>query len=170
MNNRTLIKCPALFLRNLADVQWAQVGCHQSLATHIFCVIEDNNETSIQFCPDANLYLRECILLNATCYIFSWLTKGQPLPKRNTRNIDILNFQFFFDAVAITFSPILTNNFSHIIKYKRYDYLYDYKQYPVQTSEAEGFYIHKEDGRIEYTYGLNMFDCGQSTFISYVFV
>ena len=165
----TLFKCPALFLRNLADVQWIQVECNQSVATHVFCLIEQVNETSIQFHPDAMFYHRECILLNTICYVFNWLRKGEPLPKRNTI-IDILQFQFIFDAVAVTFPPILTNNFRQIIKYKRYSYLYDYKHYPVQNGEAEGLYIYKENGRITFIYGLNLFDCGSSSFISHAFV
>ena len=121
--------CTAMLLTNLTDPEWITVGCNESITNHLMCFWKEAKKKKINQ-STKNIYNEMCVLHNDTCYLFEWRkTYNTKLSKNIGSNIsNITLFQHVFNAVSVTFLPIVVDNSRYMMTFRRYGHVFHMKK------------------------------------------
>ena len=159
--------CVAMTQINLAEPEWIQIPCDKPLATHVFCHMKDDKPPVVE--QSLTLYNRLCIFINGKCHIFSWydVSGSAPNIKCGKNSLIPKDYQFLFDAVSVTFPPILLDDFETVLTYTRYLNIYNYVRHNITINDGGVFYACNIALRhYKNNIGGNLFQCEGGYFIS----
>ena len=151
-----------MLLNNLVDPEWISIECDEPVTSYIMCHFP--RKIKPQFNSTAgkmDMYNSACVHRNGTCFIFYW---GN-IDSSDTRKISIMPinhiniFQYLFDAISVSFPPIMLNDMRYTMTYKRYSNVYIYKKIKLVSTLTEALlvYTHK---LFDFIKGGNVFNCG----------
>ena len=163
-----------MILDNLVEPQWILVDCDKPFLGDVLCSVKDDSSYLVEksilnlFCP------KYSVLINKTCYTFSWINTKMTLGRTCTtgkkiKDIDLKRFKVLFDAISVVFPRILSPDFNFVLSYQRYSNIYKYEKQVVKNNSAEGIYISSEHLML-ISKGDNTFKCENGTFISQQYV
>ena len=178
--------CTMMLLRNLAEPEWISVPCRQKLLLTVVCRVDQKsrrNETTettqqsgTRSCPKQN------VLKGGTCYFFlkfSQMTSDLEeecslYHMTNLKGFAFGKFRFLFDAVSVTFPPILyataQNSLLSEFTYEKYESTY-IQSHTVNTSRTDGIHICESKETDVHVQGrTDVFGCASGGFVSYFFV
>ncbi len=160
--------CVALFMNNLADVEWINVQCDKPLSSTVLCKHSEVEVASVPVQEIASRHInnRHCIVYNQSCLMMSWFDK---IPKQHlpfhTDLTRVTQLQFLFNAVREMFPPILSPQEGTIWTFKRYSGIFHHNK---GLSRAGGLLLY-EVNPICFQQGVNVLRCSHNSFISVKF-
>ena len=163
-------KCAMMLLTNLAEPEWVSVNCAQRIIGDIMCIIPHNNNstTNISVKRDLVVFKHQCVPISGKCYFFSWgfLNDISVIRKRKLEiSKSVLgDMEHLIRVTNTEFPPF--HSFSNLITYCKIS-----RKWVSQniTEPQKGLHIVIHSGS-EYRQHGNVFDCGQSIFIAYVYI
>ena len=156
--------CTAMLLSDLGNPEWITVGCNEPVTSDIMCYFETKfNYTEPDNESKTRIYNKLCVLKNNFCYKFIW--NQHKIPMKTGITSDIQFFQYLFDAVSVTFPPIVSSDLRYIITYKKYNNIYVYHKNKIREPTVEGLFVYKQNSII-YVRGRNVFKCKNKAIIS----
>ena len=157
--------CVAMTQINLAEPEWMQIPCDKPLASHVFCNRKDYKPHVVN--QSLKIYSRSCIFINDKCHIFSWYEfSGSVLNVECGNNsLNTKDYQFLFDAVSVTFPPILLDDFQTVLTHTRYLNIYSFVKHDI-TEYNNGALYACNTALQNYSVGGNIFQCKGGSYIS----
>ena len=154
-----------MLLTNLADPEWITVGCNELITNHVICFWKEAKKKKNR--STKNPYSEMCVLHNDTCYLFKWRkTYNTKLSKNIGSNIsNITLFQHVFNAVSVTFPPIVVDNSRYMMIFRRYEHVFHYEKIRVNKYFNECLIIPTQI-LYKMKIGGNLFECRNNVIIS----
>ena len=162
--------CTLMFLSNLADIEWIQIGCNDSILPHVTCNTK-NVSIEVPYFPPRETCQVPFLLVDRTCISFVWLTAKTEEKRRifsQKKSVNINTFGFLFKAVRPTFPPVVleaqSRDFAESWTISKHLNTIDYKMELVLLSDTVGFFV-TESSSEQHTLR-NMFRCQKQSFAS----
>ena len=182
-----LKNCTLMFLDNLIEPYWIQVGCKDKMLLTIFCI-----QTNINFSDKNNIISngnkrQSCdfysIKKDKICYLFLWFNHSHVdsmIKNCNDNNglmvhmVDSKAFRYIVEAIATTFPPLLSlinlkSNYILYLKYQKVNGSYKEFKSIVNASQVQGFHICQK-WQQNTNAGDNLFQCKNGGYISYMYL
>ena len=151
--------CSAILLRNLAELEWISVRCDGAFVKDILCIVKTENQLQkdIQIESSLEIYDKNCIVVNTTCYKIVWNPDDR-------QTYDIKGFQFIFDAISGNYPSIFSPTFKYILKYNNSYYVYNFAS---QMIESFDILLDKPKN---FTKQGNLIQCSSGSYISIIYL
>ena len=174
-NERHQTKCGLLFLHNLALAAWTTVNCSDPIIGDIFCYIEPVSLVSwslrhslLSVAASGAVHQKTCVKKHNTCFKFETIISHAE--KAHLARLAISNihqFQFLFDAVEVTFPPMVIKNVDgskSTHHHSRYSNIYVYRDVTRYMEMRNTLFILLY--RLKNISGMNVFKCAEGAYIS----
>ena len=155
-------KCAAMLLNNLAHPEWITIDCDEPVTSDIMCHFQRKIKPQFNMTAKRmDIYNSICIYRNGTCFIFLWgHIDNNDNKKISTMSLNHINsFQYLFDAISVSFPPIMLSGRRYTMKYKRYSNVYVYNKIKMVNSSTKALQVYTQT-HIGFIKGGNVFNCG----------
>ncbi len=109
--------CTLMFLSNLAEVEWIQVDCQQTLLHHLVCDTQNQPSVPNNIVTKTKTCKSQCILNDGKCYDFTWCSGKSGAKIRRIPQGKSFRIHFLLKAIRPDFPPIYLNSASGIEKW-----------------------------------------------------
>ena len=165
-------RCTLMLLNNLAEPEWVSVDCNSKLISDVFCVKDTRNWYAPSYQIQSSMCSKSDILIHKACYSFTWISndrsKWRPCSKTKAL-LDMKIFQFIFDAVSVTFPPLISPDLSQRVTYKRFRGIYKYFYESDKGIISDGIQICPTK-KVLIPERYNLFRCKSGAYISYEYI
>ena len=123
-------KCAAMLLNNLFNPEWMTIDCNEPITSDIMCHFPRKIKPQYNITTEKmDMYNAACVHINGTCFIFHWgdinSIDNKKISVMSNNHINI--FQGLFDAISVSFPPIMLKGTKYTMIYKQYGNAYIYK-------------------------------------------
>ena len=155
-------KCAAMLLNNLVNPEWITINCDEPIRSDIMCHFPRKIKPQFNMTAEKKyMYNTACVHINRTCFIFHWGEINNN-DKKKISMIPINHISIFkdlFDAISVSFPPIMLNGMRYTMTYKRYSNLYIYKKIKLTNTLTKALLVYTKT-HFSFIKGSNVFNCG----------
>ena len=115
-----------------------------------------------------DIFHESCVLINKTCYLFTWYSVKNTFYSRNMESVDIKLFEVMFHAISQIFPLIYLPREQKVLTYEKYGIKLYFKESDLDKI-TEYHVISKEKPKNHFRGG-NLFKCSNNKYISFSYV
>ena len=154
-------KCAAMLLNNLVNPEWITIDCDEPVTSDIMCHFPRKIKQQFNMTVEKMVSNSACVHKNETCFIFHWRnidnSDNKKISMMSLNHINI--FQYLFDAISVSFPPIMLKDRRYTMIYKRYSNVYIYKKIKLVSTLTKALSVYTQTS-FEFINGGNVFNCG----------
>ena len=160
--------CIAMVIYNLAHPRWVRIGCNKKIKTVPVCMNTYQLSNLSDIVSSIEVFHKSCILLDNTCYLFTWCNMENTFCSRKIESVNITLFEVMFQAISQVFPPIYLPKEQKILTYDKYGNELYFKESKIDRDTE--YYIISKENSADYEKGGNLFKCSNNNYISLSYV